>query len=105
MRDRALDLLLSQPRRLVLLGYAFIRTGSFLLVTGVVGWAATSVISVVTGMATRERPEVALAEVMAGLPIWWVPETPAGYSIALCCVGVGFSMVYVGRAYQRALQF
>jgi hypothetical protein len=56
-------------------------------------------------MATRERPEVALAEVMAGLPTWWVPETPTGYSIALCCVGVGFSMVYVGRAYQRALQF
>ena len=102
MRDRALDLLLSEPRRLVLLGHAFIRTGNFLLVTGVVGWAATSVISVVTGMATRERPEVALAEVRAGLPIWWVPETPAGYSIALCCSAVGGWAIHVGRVYHRA---
>ena len=105
MMDRALDLLLSEPRRLVSLGHAFIRTGGFLLVTGVAGWAATSIISVVTGMTTRERPELALAEVMAGLPTWWVPETPAGYSIALCCVAVGFSIVHVGRAYQRALRY
>ena len=104
MMGRILVLLLSEPARLVSLGHAFIRTGGFLLVTGIVGWAATAIISAVTGMATRARPKVALADVMAGLPTWWVPETPMGFGLALCCAAVGFWVLHVGQAYHRALR-
>ncbi|SOY71785.1 conserved hypothetical protein [Cupriavidus phytorum] len=103
MLERCLEYFLTEPRRLVNLGSALLQAGGLLLVAGLLGFLVTTAGSVVTGMATRTRPVVELAEVLPGLPTWWVPESLAGYGFAVCCGLIGLWAIQAGRTYQRLL--
>lgn len=105
MLERILDFLLCDPRRLVALGQAMLRAGAFLFIAGIAGATATTIASVVSGTATRTRPVVELADLMAGFPVWWVPETAVGYGLALCCASAGYWAVHTGRTYLRVLRY
>ncbi|MDY7508801.1 hypothetical protein [Ralstonia wenshanensis] len=105
MLERCVDFFLAEPRRLIQLGLSLLRVGGVLLVAGLLGTAATTAVSVVKGLAGGVRPTVELAEVMAGLPTWWIPESGLGYGFALCCVAAGVWAIHTGRTYQRLLQY
>ena len=101
MFDRMLEHFLSKPRRLIALGVALVRCGGFLLVAGVIGYAATTAVSVARGMATHARPEVQLAEVLPIYLSWWMPESAFGFCASLFLIACGVIAARAGRAYQR----
>ncbi len=101
MFDRILEHFLGEPRRLISLGFAMVRCGGFLMVAGLVGYAATTAVSVARGMATPARPEVPLAEVLPTYLSWWMPESAFGFGLALFLIVGGVVAARTGRAYQR----
>lgn len=104
MLERCFEFFLVEPRRLMQLGRALLQFGLVLFVAGVAGATATTAVSVVTGMATKSRPTVALSDVVTGLPTWWVPESVIGYGFVLCCGAFGAWAMHAGRTYQRLLR-
>lgn len=103
MVERCIEYFLTEPRRLVNLGRALLQAGGFLVVAGLLGFLATTAGSFVAGMATSTRPVVELAEVLPGLPTWWVPESLAAYGFAVCCGLIGVWAIHMGRMYERLL--
>lgn len=101
MIDNLITFMLTQPRRLMEWGMLLARTGALLLAFGAIGRIATTGISVIQGMAAHARPVIAIADVLPGIPTWWIPETIFGFAFALLLIVAGLAAVYVGRAYER----
>jgi hypothetical protein len=99
--DRLIDHLLSEPRRLVAVRSALVRFGGFVLITGLVGHAATTAVTAAKGIGGSPRVDVPLADVLPGYPSFWMPESALGFGVALLLVGVGLAAARTGRAYER----
>jgi hypothetical protein len=103
MLERLVDYFLTQPKRLVGLGQALAQFGGFLLVGGVIANAATKSLSVVRGMV-GDHTESTLADLLPGLPTWWVPESAVGFALAVLLTLAGVVALHTGRLYERALR-
>ena len=104
MLDRLLDHFLTQPRRLVESGRALMGLTGFVAVIGLVTRVATTAMSVVHGMSGASEPASRVADLLPGLPTWWVPETVFGYGLVLLFFGAGFVAVQTGQKYKRFLR-
>lgn len=103
MLERFVDFFLTEPRRLVSLGTMLVRLGGALFIAGLIGHVATTGVSVVKGLAGGPRTDVLLADVLPGYVSTWVPETVAGFGLALLLLVAGLWAARIGRTYQRYL--
>lgn len=103
MLERMIDYFLSEPRRLVTLGAALVRSGGFLFVAGFVGHVATTAASAVKGLAGATRVDVPLADVFPDYLSFWMPESVTGFCFALLLVVAGVAAARTGRVYERYL--
>ncbi|MBS0552678.1 MAG: hypothetical protein JSS47_09145 [Proteobacteria bacterium] len=105
MFDLFLSYFIERPRRLVDLGRQLFTGSSFLILLGLIGYAATSSVATVSSMAGQPPVEVTLATMLPGVPTWWVPEGPAGFILAGVCLVAGLAVIRAGRAYERLLRY
>ena len=105
MFERLLDYMVGEPRRLIGLGKLLAQAGSFLVVAGFAGKAATTVVSIARGWTTRTRPDVSLAEVFPGYLNWWMPETLVGFGFAALLIFAGLAAARAGRDFERLLRY
>ena len=103
MFEEVVDYFLTQPRRLVALGRALLNLGGLLAVSAAVAHAATTAASIVRGVGGGDRSSVMVAELIPGLPTWWVPESAPGLCIAALIAFGGIAALRTGRMYERLL--
>ena len=99
--DRIIGFFMTQPRRLIALGRACVATGGFIVITGVVGWAALRMVGTVTHRAPPNQALDSLASLYPTLWTWWVPETLLGMLPALVLIALGFWLAALGRNLRR----
>lgn len=105
MLEHLVDYFLTRPKRLVALGQMLARTGGFLAVLGVIAHAATKSLSVVRGMTGGDQTDPTLADLLPGLPTWWVPESAIGFGLAALLFLAGVVELRTGRMYERVLRY
>lgn len=98
-----LDFISYEPRRIVALGKALYRTGSFLIVAGLIGRAARVSIAVVESLGGHQGVERSLAEIYPTLLTWWVPESALGYAAGAALMLFGLTVTMTGRRWKRLL--
>jgi len=102
MFDRIFDFFLSEPQRLIALGRALFRTGSLVVVIGLIGHVATTATEAIHRLGSPAVvPPQSLAELYPSLWTWWVPESIVGALPALCLMGLGLWLVAFGRRINR----
>lgn len=98
-----LDFIICEPRRIVTLGKALCRTGSFLIVAGLIGRAASVSIAVIGSLGGRQGVERSLADIYPTLLTWWVPESALGYAAGAVLMLFGLTVTMTGRRWKRLL--
>lgn len=101
MFDRIYEYFIAQPSRITVLGRALFGLGSFGLFTG----ATEHIARVATGQIGRLGGSNGhfslLSALPAGLPTWWVPETPEGFALYFVLALVGVGIALEGRKFER----
>lgn len=95
------EYLLADPDRMVGLGRGLARTGSFVLMIGVIGHAATTATMVVQGIGKHAAEPQSLAMLYPSLPTWWIPESILGSLPALVLVVAGMTLAAMGKEIKR----
>lgn len=103
MLDCLLGYFLTQPRRLIDWGRAVVVLAGFIAVVGVLARVATTAASVVRSLSGASEPASKVADLLPGLPTWWVPETVFGYGFVLLLFAAGVLAWQKGQKYERFL--
>jgi hypothetical protein len=98
-----LDFIISEPRRVVTLGNALCRTGSFLIVAGLIGRVASVSVAVIGSLVDRQGVERSLADIYPTLLTWWVPESALGYAAGAALTLFGLTVTMTGSRWNRVL--
>lgn len=104
MFTKTAEFFMNNPKRLVALGRFLLDAGGFLVVAGLSGRAVTTGSTLVSGLSGVSSSPSTLAELLPGVPTWWIPETALGYFGALAVAGVGIYLVQTGRELERFLR-
>ena len=105
MYEQLIEYFLTKPRRLIDFGGACVSVAAILVVSGLLGHAETTSISVMKGLASASAPRIELANVFPGYWTWWVPESVLGFCAALVLGVVGFAALHYGRKLERFLKW
>ena len=97
MTDLVLIYLLSQPRRLTLIGRALYKCASLQVVAGIVAQIVTSALR----HAQPHGTDRWLRDVWPDLPTWWIPETVLGMIAVTSLAAIGLAIAYEGRQVER----
>ena len=95
------EYLLEEPDRMVGLGRGLARTGSFILLIGVIAHAATAATSIVNGIGKQVVEPQSLAMLYPSLPTWWIPESIIGSLPALLLLSAGITLAAMGKKLKR----
>jgi hypothetical protein len=95
MYDHLLNFFLSQPARIVALGRALVRCGSFLTLAGLA--ARVTAIDVAALVRSGQSQYRDLAQVFPTFPTWWVPESLPAFCVAGLVIGLGVYVALVGK--------
>lgn len=101
MLERLLDFFIARPSRLAALGELVFSTGALLIFAGLFGKVGTAGLSLMHGLGSQSRPEVALTELLPAWLSWLVPEGFVGFSAAAALIAAGLCMAQAGRQYDR----
>lgn len=97
------DFILYEPRRIVKLGKALCSTGSFLIIAGLIGRAASVGIAAIESLGGRHDVERSLADIYPTLLTWWVPETALGYAVGAALMLLGITVTKSGMRLHHLL--
>lgn len=101
MFSTVLDFFFCQPRRIVALGRVLYRTGSFLIVAGLIGRVATVNIAAMGSSRGHQVVERSLMDIYPALPTWWVPESAFGYTVGAALLLLGVVVTITGWRWER----
>lgn len=104
MFDKIADYFISEPRRMNAMGEVFFSLGAMLILAGVFSLFATTVISAVT-ISSPQSTHVpqSLADLLPGIPTWWIPESIVGGLPAAGLCGFGLWLKIVAKKIRRFL--
>lgn len=101
MFETAMTSVLSNPKRLIWVGYALFRTSTFILMIAILAKAATKATEGIFNLSASTAHAVPLAEVLPSLPTWWVPESLSGTLLTISLGAMGLWLHYCGKNLQR----
>lgn len=104
MFDKIADYFITEPHRIDVMGEVLFRLGAALIFAGVVAHFATTAVSVVTmSMPNSTHVPQSLADLLPGIPTWWIPESIVGGLPAAGLCGLGFWLKVVAKKIRRVL--
>ena len=104
MFEKIEDYYLSEPKRLISLGQTILSATMALAIAGVYGYLVTTIPSLVRVGTKVPLPSLALADVLTGVPTWWIPETLLGFTLTGALAIAGVVAVRTGRLYERYMK-
>lgn len=105
MFTKIAEFFMKNPNRLVALGRFLLEAGGFFVVAGLCGRAITTASTLVSGLSGVSSSPSTLAELLPGVPTWWIPEAAVGYLAAVMVAGIGIYLLQTGRQIERFLRF
>ncbi len=104
MLDKIADYFITEPQRINAIGEVFFRLGTTLILAGLFAHFATTVVSTVTISAAQSThmPQ-SLADLLPGIPTWWIPESILGGLPAVGLCGFGLWLKVVAKKIRRFL--
>lgn len=103
MLDRLAEFFLLHPKRLVAVGEALCSVASALVMLGACAHLYTGAVGAVNSLGHQVRSQSTLADLLPGLPTWWVPETLVGFVFVIAVAIVGVVIAREGRNLERFL--
>ncbi|MCT9812123.1 hypothetical protein N0K08_15870 [Acidovorax sp. Be4] len=92
----------SKPKRLVLLGACTRNIALLWLAAGLYAQAGILAVSIVSPAARGSKdPQVAIEQLVPGMPTWWVPEHPVSFALLMASVALGIWMLHAGKKLDR----
>lgn len=98
MLDQFAEFFLLHPKRLVAVGEALYSVASALVVLG-----ACATVAAINSLGRQVRSQSTLADLLPGLPTWWIPETLVGFVFVIVVAIVGVVIAREGRNLERFL--
>lgn len=95
----------SKPKRLVVLGTGIGNIALLWLAAGLyaqAGILATSIVSTATRGA--KGPQVAIDQLVPGMPTWWIPEHPVSFALLITSVALGVWLMHAGKKLDRFME-
>lgn len=104
MFERFILYFIERPASIVALGKLALNFAGFLLAVGTIASLSTRTLALTQGIGRAIQPSaLSVAELLPGLPTWWVPENVTGFFVAVLLGLAGVALVRTGRLYQRVL--
>lgn len=103
MLDRFAEFFLVHPKRLVAIGEALYSVASALVILGVWASVYTGAVAALNSLGRQVRSKSTLADLLPGLPTWWIPETLVGFVFIIAFAIVGVVIAREGRNLERFL--
>lgn len=103
MLDRFAEFFLLHPKRLVVAGEALYSVASALVMLGAGANVYTGAVAAINNLGRQVRSQSTLADLLPGLPTWWIPETPIGFVFVIAVAIVGVVIAREGRNLERFL--
>lgn len=102
--ETILNFLFSQPSRVREIGILIMEISGGIGIIGLIGRVMTTVVnmSIFTKLA---QPEKHLADVITGIPTFWIPESPEGFGMAGCVFVIGLAIALMGKDIERKLKY
>jgi len=103
MLDRLAESFLLHPKRLVAAGEALCSVASALVMLGACANLYIGAVAAINSLGHQVRSRSTLADLLPGLPTWWVPETLVGFVFVIAVAIVGVVIAREGRNLERFL--
>ena len=79
--------------------------GAGLLLIGSLGQLATKSINILPTLAKQPEGVKSLADIYPSVPVWFVPESIAGFLLALAILIAGLVCLSIGKSLARFTKF
>lgn len=103
MLDRLAEYFLLYPKRLVAIGEALCSAASALVMLGACANLYTGAVATINSLGHQVRSPSTLANLLPGLPTWWVPESLVSFIFVIAIAIVGIVIAREGRNLERFL--
>lgn len=97
------EFFLLHPKRLVVVGEALYSIAATLAIFGACASVYTGAVAAIYRLGHQVRSQLTLADLLPGLPTWWVPETLLGFVFVIAVAIVGAVIAREGGNLERLL--
>lgn len=91
-----------RPKLIMGIGRMIVLLGYLIIFAGIVGRAGVNLLNIRSPQIGGQIATKTIADILPGLPLWWVPETVAGVVPALALVMIGICIRMHGKNIKRA---
>ena len=102
--ESILNFLFSQPSFLRQFGILLAEVSGGIGIIGLIGRVVTTAANI-TVFTKLAQPEKHLADVIKGVPTFWIPESTAGFGLVCCVFVLGLSIAWLGKDMERKLRY